>query len=418
MTFKECPCCGHKHDNTDTVCPYCKHSYSEKKIVCNNCGAYLQLTDKICYVCGQVVENQPLEVINSAVINEELEKIETEPSENNSEQEIKKEDTYKEIVDEDMTKHKKQPKGKKAGLICAIIIIVVALLGAGICLCFFNGWGIFANKQGDEPQKNTLYFDKPSANQNLMDLEGTVYNWTGDVDINYTLNGQSVKKACKMTLEYDNIWYSKVPKDAVDIYFSESTLGKLRTTKLYDVYDENIYYVSDILLDDNMQLPVMFCSLSKFDKMGINYTQQTTETETSKQTESTAETKEVETTGETETETETNAESAGYNISLPKQWQDNITVVENGNCTNYYESYNYTNYQCGNLISVYVFEANDNSYSEMNVQKVVPSSDGTKKIVIVTPTDIQFNDSDEDAIEKYTSLSQFTSQVVNSITAK
>lgn len=422
MTLKKCPSCGHQHDSADIICPYCKHSYSNKKIICNNCGAYLQPSDKFCYVCGEIIRQERAEAVAPPVIEE---KPVAEPVADFGEvfapivEDIQdyavaeEENTYQEISPEtDEPKKKPKKKGaKKVAMICTIIVLVVALLGAGVCVAHFNGWLV---PPKTEEATITVYFEKPMTSQNLMTAEGTVYNWTGDVDINYILDGKAYKKPCKMTNDYDNVWFKKLPAKATQVYFSETSLEVVRTVAVEQAVDGNIYYVTDILFDSNMQLPVDCCKLADFDSMGINY--YTAPVETEKPTEKPTETQQ-ETQAETEPEPETEAEVEAYSLSVPQQWQGNYTVIENGNCTSYYETYNYSNYQCGNLFSVYVYDANDTSYSEMNVEKVVTTSDGTKKIVVVTPTDIQFNDGDDTAIEKYTTLSQFTNQVVESVKA-
>lgn len=418
MTLKKCPSCGHQHDSADIICPYCKHSYSDKKIVCDNCGAYLQPVDRVCYVCGQVVEPVAAPTAVPPVTEEKDEPVFEEAIEEIEAFSQATEDTYEDVQQENQEEPPKKSSSKKVALICGIIVAVVALVSAGICICHFNGW---FKPQATANEKVKIYFEKPLSNQNLMTSDGTVYNWTGDVDINYTLDGKAYKKLCKMTEEYDNIWYKKIPAGATDVYFSETSLETVRTEVVGEVVDGNIYFVTDILFNNEMQLPVDSCAFDDFEGLGINYTTAETKSETQKKTkaENRAETEEETDAQVTEEETtEDDApETEAYSISVPQQWDDAYTIIENGNCTNYYETYNYSNYQCGNLLSVYVFDANDTSYSEMNVQKVITSSDSTKKIVVVTPTDIQFNDGDDTAIEKYTNLSQYTSQVVESITA-
>lgn len=421
MTLKKCPSCGHQHDSADIVCPYCKYSYSDKKFQCNNCGAYLKPTDKVCYVCGKVAEIQKIQVSAPPTIEEKT----TEAFENTNTYSV---DINENIPDNndydsiDEIESRKQPqktgkKSKKALVICSIFVIVVALIAAGVCVCYLQGW---LPVEKEQATTMTVYFDKPSSNQNLLDSQGTVYSWRGDVDINYTSKGQSVTEACKMTLEYDNIWYCEIPIEAKDVYFSQSTVNTIRTNTIKELNDNYIYYVTDIVFNNGMQLPISGCILDDFDNFGINYQNTTTPVTTETVAEETDET--VDETTETEGQdveeiTQTTGSPNGYDISMPQQWQENVTVVNNGNCTSYYEKYNYENYQCGNLISIYTFDKNDNSYSEMNVKKIITDDNGDK-IVIVTPTDIQFNDSDEEAITKYTDLSQYTSQVMESVQVK
>ena len=65
-------------------------------------------------------------------------------------------------------------------------------------------------------------------------------------------------------------------------------------------------------------------------------------------------------------------------------------------------------------MSIYVFEKGDNSYGDLNAKKVLSVSDG-RKVVVVTPTDVQFDDSDEVAAEKYLALEANIDEVIASI---
>ena len=154
-------------------------------------------------------------------------------------------------------------------------------------MAHFNGW---LSPSGNQKKKVTVYFEKPMANQNLMTSDGTVYMWTGDVDVNYTLKGKEYTKKCKLTDQYDNIWFRKIPSNATNVYFSESSLEVVRTVAVETPVDGNIYYVTDILFNKDMQLPMESCRIEDFDSMGINYftvapaTEKATETETQKET--------------------------------------------------------------------------------------------------------------------------------------
>lgn len=418
MTLKKCPSCGHQHDSADIVCPYCKHSYSEKKYICNNCGAYLQPADKLCYVCGQIVEGKAVEVAEPPVVEEKTQPVYEQTVEDIAKRVMQGDVTYKQINEETPQQETpeqkpKKSKSKKAAIVCTVIVVIVALLAAGVCLCHYKGWINF-NEKETENTNITVYFEKPVSNQNLMTADGTVYNWTGDVDVNYVSDGKEYKIVCKMTDEYDSIWYAEIPSYAKDLYFSENSLELVRTA-VVQPQDGYIYYVTDILFNSDVQLPVDGCPFNAFDDFGINHFEAKTATEIATDTTIQTETA-LENADETEASTEVQT-TQPFNITIPEQWNEDLYVIQNGNCTNYYETYNYSNYECGNLLSVYVVDSNDTSYSEMNVQKVVTTSDGTQKIVVVTPTDIQFNDSDDTAIEKYTTMSQYTTQVVDSITA-
>ena len=92
--------------------------------------------------------------------------------------------------------------------------------------------------------------------------------------------------------------------------------------------------------------------------------------------------------------------------------------MEAGNCVTYYQTYSFENNGDGNLVSIYVFDANDNSYTNMNVVRIVESPDKKRKIVAVTPRDIPCDDQDENLIEEYIKLTDNVDDLVNSITAK
>jgi hypothetical protein len=225
-----------------------------------------------------------------------------------------------------------------------------------------------------------------------------------------------------MSVEYDNLWEVKIPAEATDLYFSPNTTDNIRTQSIDEPQDEYAYYVTDTLLDENLQLVIEGCPLLDFSQLGINYVSPTVEETTESTT--VAPTTEVATTTEPATETtaeatETTATESSdpYSITVPTTWTSGTTVITKGNCTSYYETYNYKNYQMGNLMSIYVVDASDTSFSDMNnVKMVKKTSDGKKKIVVVTPTDIEFNDADETATNNYINLSNLTNQVISSIT--
>lgn len=402
-----------------------------KRRVCPNCGAYLTEDDKVCYVCGEVVPIQPAQPTEEeapqdtqqeffeeqAPLNEQAEEDFSDSAPEDGFGQAYEQEYYEE--DEDMPrnpgkKKKKMSRAKKTAIISAVCVGVVAVAAAIICVCFFNG--VFTQ---DEQDEYVLYFNKPNSEINLMQEDGTVYNWGSDVDVVYTLDGEMQQDACKISSEYENAWTCTVPADAEDVYFSQSDGSGLRTEKFALVESDYIYYVTDILVDEDYQLPIDCCPIDEFDSMGINFTQETTQ-QTDAETE--AQVTDAVTEAATETEAETEAtttanDSDAYTVSVPSAWSGATTVVEKNNCTTYYESYNYKNYNCGMLVSIYVFDASDSSYSDMNVKKVITSSDGTKKIVAVTPTDVQFDENDETAMNNYLELEKSTDQLISSITA-
>ena len=105
----------------------------------------------------------------------------------------------------------------------------------------------------------------------------------------------------------------------------------------------------------------------------------------------------------------------GIDIDAEEVFVSDGAKSDTGNCVTYYEKYNYKNYGSGMLLSIYTFKAGDNSYGDLNAKKILTASDGSK-VVIVTPTDIECDDSDEKAIEKYTNLQSQTKEVISSIT--
>lgn len=386
------------------------------KKACPTCGAYLRDDDKVCYVCGEVVP---------------AEKQETVPVEESTEPETEhalamdetQDDSYDEYIEEQPSEDsynfsddkKDKPKMstvKKTVIICAVLVALAAVIATGVCVCFANGF--FDN---NEKESYTIYFDKPSSDVNLIDAQGTVYNWGADVDIVYTLDDKEEKQHCKMSEEHDTLWVYELPKGAENVYFTQTTGSNIRTETLSEPLANMVYYVSDILLDDDLQLKVKSCPIGEFDNLGVNKeipTEAPTEvvTETVKATQATEEEKET-----TRPVVESTAPAEPYVVNIPSSWQEGTTVVQKDNCTTYYETYNYKTYSTGNLLSIYVVDANDTSYSEMNVKKIITSADGTKKIVAVTPTDIQFADTDETAMTNYTNLSGYTNNVINSISA-
>jgi hypothetical protein len=386
------------------------------KIICPNCGAHLIDEDKVCYVCGQVVENLAKPENEYTAPEENVAEEDTAPVLDGYNDYVEEEPYEDEVAYRPKDKPKKS-KTKKTGIICGICVAVVAVLAVIVCVCFANG--VFSPAVEDE--EYTVYFDKPSSDLNLIDESGTVYNWSGDVEVVYTLDGEQKEASCKMSVEYDNLWEVKIPAEATDLYFSPNTTDNIRTQSIAEPQDEYAYYVTDTLLDENLQLVIEGCPLLDFSQLGINYVSPTVEETTEPvtevpTTEATATEQATETT-EQATEPTATESSDPYSITVPTSWTSGTTVITKGNCTSYYETYNYKNYQMGNLMSIYVVDASDTSFSEMNnVKMVKKTADGTKKIVVVTPTDIEFNDADETATDNYISLSNLTNQVISSIT--
>ncbi|MGN0487939.1 MAG: hypothetical protein ACI4HO_01605 [Ruminococcus sp.] len=390
-----------------------------KKLECPNCGARLLEEDRECYVCGMTVE----EILKQTGGNQS-ESTYDDVEDNVSPQEEYDDDSYEygdeeyDYEDENIReRHSKNrmSKTKKTGIICGICVGAVALIAAIVCLCFYGGFF----SPNTEPEEYTIYFDKPLSDVNLIDAQGTVYNWGGDVEVFYTLDDENQESICKISVEYDNLWECKIPKDATDVYFSPSTTDNIRTEAIAQPEDEYVYYVTDTLIDESLRMAISCCPLAEFYNQGINYNVATEEETTLPPTEAPTEAPTVEeTTVATETETETTPSAEPYSITVPSSWSSGTTVVTKDNCTTYYETYNYKNYQMGSLLSIYVVDASDTSFSNMNnVKMVKKTSDGEKKIVVVTPTDIQFNDADETATNNYISLSNLTNQVISSINA-
>lgn len=435
---------------------------------CPNCGAYLTENDATCYVCGEVIgvpnvqprEHKPNQKTYAPVFYEpEADEDFVTPVDfdeadgrsfeeraanydndmvtgktdadfapadyeddfvtGNTEEERLKE-KYKDFSDfdpyEDYEEYKRKGsgKGKKALIITAI---VVAVLGLGAVVAAF----LFANGiLGGKPvEEYTVYFDKPSVNLILRDSDGKGYSWGSDVSVCYSIDNREDNVNCTVFAEYDNMWQCKIPVGATDIYFYQNSGEKLRTDALSQVEDKNVYYVTDITLSSRGTLPVAHCHIDEFNNFGVNATQATSVTkETTKATKATE--SKTEKTTETESATEETSKSyegTGYELRLPSTWESGATAVKKSNCTTYYEKYNYSKYGSGMLLSIYVFDEGDNSYGDLNVKKVFTVSDG-RKVVVVTPTDVEFDDEDETAAEKYIALSNLTDEVIASISVK
>ncbi|MCH5303616.1 MAG: hypothetical protein J1E41_02020 [Ruminococcus sp.] len=398
---------------------------------CPNCGAYLTNSDKTCYVCGEVLAPETLSEQNTsektytpAIPENNIDNDFTKPyipvkdtnepeySDRYDSEPYVEENSRPYFYDEDEDfEDKEKNNTKKTAIICGIIVGVAALAAVIVGVCF--SMGLFSEKNSDEV---TVYFDKPSVSLNLMDDDGTVYNWGADVSVSFKLGNKEQQQSCNLCLEYDNMWKCTVPANATDVYFFQDSGEEIRTAAVRFLENDTVYYVTEILFNADGQLPISSCRLNEFDNLGVNATDETTPATTAAKT-TTAPTEKVtekETEKETETEKPTEALSNPYNISVPNSWSDGAIEITNDNCVSYYETYNYQNYGTGMLLSVYTFKAGDNSYGDLNAKKILTASDGSK-IVIVTPSDVQFDDSDETAMNNYISLSNLTNQVIKSI---
>ena len=414
---------------------------------CPNCGAYISKNDKKCYVCGEEIlpvskPRKPSENGFSPVSYEpEQDNDFVMPVDHDKADEIPYEDRkpdndkdyaqpYNDKYDEDPfidrevepyfyddEEYNTRRGGKRPLAIAGVIAGIVVILGIIVGICYAAG--VFGPKNPEE--EITVYFDKPSVNINIMDDNGVVYNWGADVSVCYKFDGKDQELSASPCRDHDNMWECAIPAGATDLYFCQTTGESIRTVNAQVVENENVYYVTDILLNSDDQLPMSFCKLADFNNLGVNAVVETKATTKPEVTTAPEEETEPETEEETEPETEeetekpTEALSNPYNINLPSSWSSGATKSDTGNCVTYYEKYNYKNYGSGMLLSIYTFKAGDNSYGDLNAKKILTASDGSK-VVIVTPTDIECDDSDEKAIEKYTNLQSQTKEVISSIT--
>lgn len=416
---------------------------------CPNCGAYISAGDKVCYVCGEKLSpiSQPRDTAGKKrtyspvtyepdVDNDYVMPADFDSVQDNSRKDRKAyagkdyadpyyDDDYDDpfidrsvepyFYDENEKFGSDKRNTKKIAIICAAVVGGVAFIACIIGVLFAAG--VFAPK-GDSDEI-TVYFDKPSVNINIMDDQGVVYNWGADVTVNYKYKNKDEEQSASPCVEYDNMWKCTIPADAEQVYFSQTTGEEIKTEYVKLLEDETVYYVTDILLNSDDRLPISSCKLGEFDNLGVNAVEET-EQVTTKATVATEAATEEETEEETEAETEeeteeeTEALDNPYNVSVPSSWSSGATAIDNGNCITYYEKYNYKHSGSGMLLSIYTFRAGDNSYSDLNAKKILTASDGSK-VVVVTPTDVEFDVDDEKATAKYTALSDLTSQVIASI---
>ena len=399
---------------------------------CENCGAFLENDEKVCYVCGEVqlpetaaAPERSSEPRESAIAFEkdadyvmptESNEIGREPFEDRVP--YGDEDLAEPYYEGDKRHIKAQKKrGKKALVITIICVLAAAIIGA-VCFCLFNG--VFVTEEKPD-NKLTIYFDKPNSDIELIKSDGTVYNWTGDVEVSYETNDKAKTKICTPCNDHESLWKVTLPTTAKSVYFYEKDEKSVRTQVTPGFDDEMVYYVSQETFNSQNQLPLGQCERESFKGIGINYaiTAQSSESETQETEESEQETTEEQEAPTEEDDSRKTEDKGYYTISLPKSWQSGVTAVENGNCTTYYEDYNYNSYSMGKLASIYVFDANDSAADNLvGVKDIRYNSDQTKKIVITTPTDIQFNEADEEAQRSYLEKNKDLNSFLDSISVQ
>lgn len=400
---------------------------------CKNCGAFLDHDEQVCYVCGEPVVP---EVVAAPERNDEgrgssmrFEKDEdfVMPVSSHSGSHTTP-DNRLDYGDEDIAEpyyksdekyeKAKRRRGKKAVIIAVICVVVAGIIGA-VCFCLFSG--VFGGTKKID-NKLTIYFDKPNSEIALVKSDGTVFNWTGDVEVSYVLNGKTKTRICTPCSDHESLWRISLPSKANTIYFYEKDEKGLRTQVLPSFDDEMVYYVSQESLNAQNQLPIGQCPRDSFEGIGINYaTTAPTSEETTAPATTEAETQEKteETEASTEDDSRKTVDNGTYTVSLPKSWQSGVAVVESKNCTSYYEEYNYNMYNMGKLASIYVFDANDSAADNLTgVKDIRYNSDQTKKIVITTPTDIQFNEADEEAQKDYLEKNKDLNSFLDSISVE
>lgn len=399
--------------------------------------------EKVCYVCGEV---QIPDVVNVEVNDndgrEPIVKFEKDedfviPADSHSERhstpdervEYGDEDMAEPYYEMDERRAKAQKKRSRKGIIITVVVVLVLGIIGALCFCMFNG--VFDGEKKID-NKMTVYFDKPNSEIDLVATDGTVYNWSNDVCVSYVTNDKEIKKTCTPCDDHDSLWEISIPSKAKSVYFYESDEDVVRTQVLPSIDDEIVYYVSQEAFNAQNQLPLGQCERSAFEGIGINYatTAETSESETTEETSSatsekdnTDETEETKKTEETSTkdedDTRKKVDSGTYTVELPQSWQSGVTEVKGDNYITYYEDYNYKMSNMGKLATIYVFDADDTEADNLTgVKRVFYNSDQTKKIVVTTPTDIQFDESDEEAQKNYIEKNKDLNSVLDSITAK
>ncbi|MBR2108879.1 MAG: hypothetical protein IJ932_02880 [Ruminococcus sp.] len=399
---------------------------------CSNCGAFLENDEKVCYVCGEVQlpdvvaapdrsgksrgSSMTFEKDEDFVMPSQAHEQKKEPFENRVP--YNDEDVAEPYYEVDNRRKKAQRKRGKKALIITIVCVLIAAIAGAVCFCLFGG--VFGgNKTTD---KLTIYFDKPDSDVNLVKSDGTIYHWTDDVEVSYIVNNKTKTKNCTPCSDHDSLWKIKLPSKAKSIYFFEKDNKGLRTQVTPGFEDEMVYYVAQETLNSQNQLVLGQCERESFEGIGINYattatTSESEETSAATEKETEKATKKV---APTEEDDSRKTEDKGaYTINLPKSWQSGVTVVENGKCTTYYEDYNYKSYSMGKLASIYVFDAKDSSADNLaGVKDIRYTSDGKKKVIITTPTDIQFNEADETAQKNYMEKNKDLNSFLDSITVQ
>lgn len=387
--------------------------------------------EKVCYVCGEVqlpdVVVSPERSGGSRGSSITFEKDEDFVMPSESHEHLKEpfenrvpyndEDVAEPNYEIDNCRKKAQRKRGKKALIITIVCVLIAAIAGAVCFCLYGG--VFGgNKPAD---KLTIYFDKPDSDVNLIKSDGTVYHWTDDVEVSYVVNNKTKTKTCTPCSDHDSLWKVKLPSKANSIYFFEKDNKGLRTQVTPGFSDETVYYVAQETLTSQNQLVLGQCERESFEGIGINYATTASSSESETTTASVKETeKATKKVAPTEEDDSRKTEDKGaYTINLPKSWQSGVTAVEHENCTTYYEDYNYKSYSMGKLASIYVFDAKDSSADNLTgVKDVRYTSDGKKKIIITTPTDIQFNEADETAQKNYLEKNKDLNSFLDSITVQ
>ena len=400
-----------------------------EKLRCKNCGAFLKDNEKVCYVCGEVQisdvvttpERSSGERGSSMSFEKDSDFVMPTGSHGGSKTPGERvsygdEDIAQPYYDADKRRAKAQKKrGRKAFIIMIVCVLIAGIAGA-VCFCLFNG--VFS---GGKKVNNrfTIYFDKPSSDIELVKSDGTIFKWTGDVEVSYVLNNKTKTKICTPCGDHDSLWKVSLSTSSKSVYFYEKGEKKLRTQVIPGFDDEMVYYVSQERLNAQNQLPLGQCERQSFEGIGINYatTAPSSESETAGETKETQQDSTEKTNAPTEEDDSRKIEDKGvYTISLPKSWQSGVTSVKSGKCTTYYENYNYDMYSMGKLASIYVFDANDSAADNLTgVKDIRYNSDQTKKIVITTPTDVQFNEADEEAQKSYLEKNKDLNSFLDSI---
>lgn len=393
----------------------------------------MESDEKVCYVCGEVQlpdvvaapersgesrgSSMTFEKDEDFVVPSKSDEQKKEPFENRvpyGDEDVA--EPYYEV--DERRKNAQRRRGKKALIIAIVCILIAAIIGA-VCFCLFSG--VFGGNKASD--KYTIYFDKPASDVDLIKSDGTVYHWTDDVEVSYIVNNKTKTKNCTPCSDHDSLWKVKLPTKAQSIYFFEKDNKGLRTQVTPGFDDETVYYVAQETLTSQNQLVLGQCERESFEGIGINYatTAQTSESEetTTKATEKETE-KETKKVAPTEEDDTRKTEDKGaYTVNLPKSWQSGVTAVESGKCTTYYEDYNYKSYSMGKLASIFVFDANDSAADNLTgVKDIRYTSDGKKKVVITTPTDIQFNEADETAQKNYLEKNKDLNSFLDSITVQ